>query len=69
MSYETFCKYLEVAGFSKSNIQRHTSLTLHKQPYYEDPGGTICYPLSQDTIYKEDLHNKITHLKFPLQKV
>lgn len=67
MTYETFCKYLEVAGFSKSSIKRHTSMSLqNKQPYYEDPGGNICYPLGPNIIYKEDLLDEVTHLKFSL---
>jgi hypothetical protein len=65
MSYETFCECLCIVGFSKETIQRHTSLTLSsKQPYYEDPGGTICKPLDTNTIYKENLFNEVTHLKF-----
>lgn len=67
MSYETFCECLCIAGFSKSSISLYTSLTIHnKQPYYEDPGGTICYPLGPNIIHQENLLDEVTHLKFSL---
>jgi hypothetical protein len=65
MSYEIFCEYLENLKFSKEDIERYTSLTLHdRQPYYEDPGGLILRPLNEYTLYKENLLNEITHIKF-----